>query len=115
MKYKQEWRDGEKAGKVSLLRDIHIEKPHSGHERILTELQITTTETKTDPMLTEGVKIGPLCRKSLLIEQQLITTNPLSLSDVLMFLKDPSFDALTSAAITHYQIGTNHLAPLLKK
>jgi hypothetical protein len=29
LKYKQEWREGEKAGKVSLLRDIHIEKPHS--------------------------------------------------------------------------------------
>jgi len=35
LKYKQEWREGEKAGKVSLLRDINIEKPHSGHERIL--------------------------------------------------------------------------------
>ncbi len=45
LKYKQEWREGEKAGKVSLLRDIHIEKPHSGHERILTELQIPTTGT----------------------------------------------------------------------
>ncbi|MGE0932556.1 Eco57I restriction-modification methylase domain-containing protein [Peijinzhouia sedimentorum] len=46
LKYKQEWREGEKAGKVSLLRDIHIEKPHSGHERILVELQIPTTGTK---------------------------------------------------------------------
>lgn len=46
LKYKQEWREGEKAGKVSLLRDIHIEKPHSGHERILAELQIRTTGTK---------------------------------------------------------------------
>lgn len=46
LKYKQEWREGEKAGKVSLLRDIHIEKPHSGHERILAELQIPTTRTK---------------------------------------------------------------------
>jgi type I restriction-modification system DNA methylase subunit len=46
LKYKQEWREGEKAGKVSLLRDIHIEKPHSGHERILAELQIPTTGTK---------------------------------------------------------------------
>lgn len=35
LKYKQEWREGEKAGKVSLLRDIDIEKPHSGHLRIL--------------------------------------------------------------------------------
>lgn len=46
LKYKQEWREGEKAGKVSLLRDIHIEKPHSGHERILAELQIPSTGTK---------------------------------------------------------------------
>ncbi|KAA8485878.1 Eco57I restriction-modification methylase [Arcticibacter tournemirensis] len=46
LKYKQEWREGEKAGKVSLLRDIHIEKPHSGHERILAELQIPITGTK---------------------------------------------------------------------
>ncbi|MDM1521334.1 Eco57I restriction-modification methylase domain-containing protein [Myroides odoratimimus] len=46
LKYKQEWREGEKAGKVSLLRDINIEKTHSGHERILTELRIPTTGTK---------------------------------------------------------------------
>lgn len=46
LKYKQEWREGEKAGKVSLLRDINIEQPHSGHERILTELQIPITGTK---------------------------------------------------------------------
>lgn len=40
LKYKQEWREGEKAGKVSLLRDINIETPHSGHDRILLELKI---------------------------------------------------------------------------
>lgn len=40
LKYKQEWREGEKAGKVSLLRDIDIKTPHSGHERILSELAI---------------------------------------------------------------------------
>ncbi len=43
LKFKQEWREGEKAGKVSLLRDICIESPHSGHERILNELEIPTT------------------------------------------------------------------------
>lgn len=46
LKYKQEWREGEKAGKVSLLRDISIDKPHSGHERILNELQIPTSGAK---------------------------------------------------------------------
>jgi len=46
LKYKQEWREGEKAGKVSLLRDINIKKPHSGHERILAELQIPNTGNK---------------------------------------------------------------------
>ncbi|WP_457551266.1 hypothetical protein, partial [Desulfobacula sp.] len=28
-KYKQEWREGEKAGKVSILRDVDIENPHT--------------------------------------------------------------------------------------
>lgn len=46
LKYKQEWREGEKAGKVSLLRDISIDTPHSGHERILAELKISTSGTK---------------------------------------------------------------------
>jgi adenine-specific DNA-methyltransferase len=43
LKFKQESREGEKAGKVTLLRDIHIEKPHSGHERILAELKIPSS------------------------------------------------------------------------
>lgn len=38
--YKQEWREGEKAGKVSLLRDINIKIPHTGHLKILQELNI---------------------------------------------------------------------------
>lgn len=43
LKYKQEWREGEKAGKVSLLRDINIEKPHRGHNDILQSLRIPVT------------------------------------------------------------------------
>ncbi len=46
LKYKQSWREGEKAGKVSLLRDINIEKPHRGHEDIIDQLRIPTTGTK---------------------------------------------------------------------
>ena len=45
-KYKQEWREGEKAGKVSLLRDISIERPHRGHEDIIKELRISTSGKK---------------------------------------------------------------------
>jgi tRNA1(Val) A37 N6-methylase TrmN6 len=37
-KYKQNWRQGEKAGKVIILRDIHTETAHAGHERILLDL-----------------------------------------------------------------------------
>ncbi len=37
-KYKQNWRQGEKAGKVIILRDIHCETTHAGHERILLDL-----------------------------------------------------------------------------
>lgn len=41
-RYIQTWREGEKTGKVSLLKDIKISKPHSGHERILRKLKIET-------------------------------------------------------------------------
>jgi hypothetical protein len=37
-KYKQAWREGEKVGKIIVLRDINVEKPHAGHERILINL-----------------------------------------------------------------------------
>lgn len=36
--YKQDWRQGEKLGKVSILRDINCEKPHRGHLDILASL-----------------------------------------------------------------------------
>jgi hypothetical protein len=36
--YKQTWREGEKVGKVIILRDINIEIPHAGHTRILQDL-----------------------------------------------------------------------------
>lgn len=38
--YNQNWREGEKIGKVTLLRDIDFTKPHAGHTRILSELVI---------------------------------------------------------------------------
>lgn len=37
-KYKQNWRQGEKAGKVIILRDIHTITTHAGHIRILKDL-----------------------------------------------------------------------------
>ncbi|MBW1814483.1 MAG: hypothetical protein JRJ39_12675, partial [Deltaproteobacteria bacterium] len=39
-KYKQPWREGEKVGKVSLLRDIDVQNPHTGHLKILLDLVI---------------------------------------------------------------------------
>ncbi len=41
LKYKDN-REGEKAGKVTLLRDIDIRQPHSGHAKILADLKIPT-------------------------------------------------------------------------
>ena len=38
--YKQAWREGEKMGKVTLLKDINIENPHTGHIHILQKLAI---------------------------------------------------------------------------
>ncbi|MBC2703727.1 N-6 DNA methylase [Desulfobacula sp.] len=46
LKYKQEWREGEKAGKVSILRDVEIKNPHTGHLKILEELKITRSGKK---------------------------------------------------------------------
>ena len=37
-KYLQDWRQGEKAGKVIILRDIHTQTTHTGHLRILQDL-----------------------------------------------------------------------------
>lgn len=37
-KYPQDWREGEKIGKVIILRDINIEETHAGHLRILENL-----------------------------------------------------------------------------
>jgi hypothetical protein len=45
-KYKQESREGEKAGKVSILRDVEIKSPHTGHLKILEELKITRSGKK---------------------------------------------------------------------
>lgn len=39
--YKQEWREGEKIGKVTMLKDIDTEQPHTGHIKILLDLKIT--------------------------------------------------------------------------
>ncbi|GBU25370.1 hypothetical protein R83H12_02013 [Fibrobacteria bacterium R8-3-H12] len=39
VEYKQGWREGEKIGKVIILRDIDTEKPHAGHLRILEDLK----------------------------------------------------------------------------
>lgn len=40
MNYKQVWREGEKTGKVSILRNIEIFNSHTGHIKILSELRI---------------------------------------------------------------------------
>lgn len=39
-KYKQNWREGEKPGMVSLLKDVCVEKPHAAHKRILKSLTL---------------------------------------------------------------------------
>jgi len=37
-KYLQNWREGEKVGKIIMLRDIYTQNPHTGHIRILQDL-----------------------------------------------------------------------------
>lgn len=40
IKYKQEWREGEKVGKVTMLKDVNPAKPHAAHLKILSGLTI---------------------------------------------------------------------------
>lgn len=40
IKYRQEWRKGEKVGKVSILYNVNINNPHQGHIRILKSLAV---------------------------------------------------------------------------
>lgn len=40
IKYKQEWREGEKVGKVTMLKDVLSIKPHAAHLKILSGLSI---------------------------------------------------------------------------
>lgn len=44
--YSQSWREGEKIGKVALLRNIDVEHPHRGHLDILNQLRVQTTGPK---------------------------------------------------------------------
>jgi hypothetical protein len=53
IKYKQEWREGEKVGKVSLLKDIDIQQPHRGHLAILKQLVVPTTGSKAVKSFTQ--------------------------------------------------------------
>ncbi|HQI03644.1 MAG TPA: TaqI-like C-terminal specificity domain-containing protein [bacterium] len=45
--YIQKWREGEKIGKITLLRDINIENTHTGHLKILEGLKIPTSGKNT--------------------------------------------------------------------
>ncbi|MDF5691600.1 Eco57I restriction-modification methylase domain-containing protein [Aquirufa aurantiipilula] len=40
IKYKQEWREGEKIGKVTMLKDVNCQNPHAAHKKILFGLTI---------------------------------------------------------------------------
>lgn len=53
IQYKQEWREGEKIGKVSLLKDIDTTQPHRGHLAILKQLVIPTTGSKAIKSFTQ--------------------------------------------------------------
>lgn len=50
--YKQQWREGEQVGKVSILRDINIVNPHRGHLDILQNMKITSKVTSYETLYT---------------------------------------------------------------
>lgn len=56
-KYSQTWREGEKVGKIILLKDIKTTKTHAGHERILEDLKRTTDVTTYAQLHAKWLKI----------------------------------------------------------
>ncbi|MCK9331072.1 MAG: N-6 DNA methylase [Candidatus Cloacimonetes bacterium] len=55
--YRQEWRQGEKAGKISILRDISINNPHTGHIKILEEMKISNRITSFSTLYEHWKKV----------------------------------------------------------
>ncbi len=51
LKYKQAWREGEKVGKVTMLKDIDIANPHAAHIKILDGLRIDPKKTNSFQLL----------------------------------------------------------------
>jgi len=56
-KYKQAWREGEKVGKISMLKNIDIQKPHSAHLRILADLKINENVTSFNELFEYWQKV----------------------------------------------------------
>ncbi len=50
-KYTQDWREGEKIGKVTMLKDVNPTKPHTAHLRILAGLTIDPNKINTFRLL----------------------------------------------------------------
>ncbi len=56
-KYKQAYREGEKIGKISLLKDINIDSPHAGHLKILDDLNIKPEVNTFDALYKQWQKV----------------------------------------------------------
>ncbi len=50
LEYKQDWREGERIGKITMLKDIDIINTHSAHERIIESLKINTSVNSFDSL-----------------------------------------------------------------
>ena len=51
IKYKQEWREGEKVGKVTMLKDVDIAEPHAAQLKILAGLAIDPNKINSYQLL----------------------------------------------------------------
>lgn len=55
--YRQNWRDGEKLGKVSILKDINCENPHRGHLDILESLKCNKAYTSFENLYQHWMRV----------------------------------------------------------
>lgn len=56
-RYQQQWRQGEKIGKISLLKDISVVSPHTGHLKILNGLKVKSGVTDFNALYQKWMEV----------------------------------------------------------
>ncbi len=97
-------------GIVKFMNEFHTENPV-----VFATPPGTVTKVVEDPLVPEGVYIGPICRKLILVSGKLEELETMSLMDVVLLLSDEAFDPLTPNVTSNYEFDEKGLWTLLKE